>query len=1188
MWAGPALVLLLVVVSGFLFWTVRSQPGTRWAIGTAISQFGGQVTGITGTLWDGVRIQKLKLEQPDFSIDVKGAHLQVDWPALGKRRLHVVDVSAQLVAVGLHTTASDQPDESPVSIPVLPVSLAVDRIAVGQLDVQQNGKPVPVSVHDFSSAVSLANGRAQWVLGHVELQSELARVQAHGEITLSALQAPWPVNAHLQLQVQGHGNDSPLCVHQYVAALPDTTKTTECSAKINIVAKGDANQLDVSLTGDGQSLNLTGQARLAPTAAFPLRSATLGLQLADGSSLQGTFNWSSQIKGTIKAYKLNVGALVGTAVPATTLTATASFSAQLYDQHVLRGADIHVQFDKGSSWNHHPLLGRLAAKITSGPVGQQKLVAQPDSGAVLPPLESLVFDSTDIDLTLGSNHIVAKGALGAEKSKLVLDAKMPSLADFWPTLSGKAAVKGWVAGTLSHHSAQLDAAFTPPANAKQHGGSPTGAQTVRAALAVEGVWQESADNGAAGKPTSKAASKTATDTVNKDAGQQWRGTVSALKVDYDGMGASLASPVKITLKKPAASQEWQWQVGATDIKMLLPLKQSFVVRNTVMQGDSRQWKAQGSIPRLTVSRALIDALKKKFSPDASSGRDDDGSVHVNRPTHKHAKQVIFTADWNVAFDGALKGAAHIKRVSGDLWVPGEPGFPLGLQNLVVGLTATPKGDSASMLGASLDISTAKMGSLHATGSAVIHTSGKQAWTLDTAVAQNVQVKANIADLSWVNLWLDDKTQLGGALKVDIGARTTGKGTWTTSGTVNGSDIKLIRVDDGVRLVDGTLKAHLDGNRVVLDSLQFPARLRVMPKEWRTATWVGKNPGAKGGSLTISGYWNLLASTGVVNVALYRYPILQRTDRYAMVSGKITVDAKLPAISIVGSIKADAGWFDLDVLGSVPTLDSDVVVIRPGQKQQIKVPAQISLDLKVDLGPRFYLTGYGVNSGLVGSMHILMSGNKLTGIGQLRTRGGAIDVYGQHLRLRRGTVTFQGNISNPVLDIEAVRTGLPVDAGVRVGGTARKPKINLVSYPDVSESEKLSWLLMGRAPDAGGNDIGFLISVGTSILGSGEPFYRELGLDELGIRTGELGSTGSILPPQSVISGINANTSQLGQQFAIASKRFGNGVTLSLEQALAATGTVGRASYRLSRQLRAELSVGTVNGIALVYHIFLKH
>src|SRR3546814_9841017 len=114
----------------------------------------------------------------------------------------------------------------------------------------------------------------------------------------------------------------------------------------------------------------------------------------------------------------------------------------------------------------------------------------------------------------------------------------------------------------------------------------------------------------------------------------------------------------------------------------------------------------------------------------------------------------------------------------------------------------------------------------------------------------------------------------------------------------------------------------------------------------------------------------------------------------------------------------------------------------------------------------------------------MHDGKLTADGALRTRGGAIDVYGQHLQLRRGSITFQGDIANPVLNIEALRTGVAVEAGVRVAGTAKRPRIDLVSYPAVSELEKLSWLLLGHGPDGSGGDLALLFSVGTSFLGDG--------------------------------------------------------------------------------------------------------
>src|SRR3546814_387867 len=139
-WAGPVLVLLVAVISGFLFWTVRSEPGTRWAVQTVVSQLGGQVRGVQGTLWEGVSIQNLDLDMPGFSLGIDDAHLQADWPALLQRRLHVVDVSARSIDLNLRTTPNPEPDSGPFSVPVLPVTIAVDRVEVGRFALSQDGR----------------------------------------------------------------------------------------------------------------------------------------------------------------------------------------------------------------------------------------------------------------------------------------------------------------------------------------------------------------------------------------------------------------------------------------------------------------------------------------------------------------------------------------------------------------------------------------------------------------------------------------------------------------------------------------------------------------------------------------------------------------------------------------------------------------------------------------------------------------------------------------------------------------------------------------------------------------------------------------------------------------------------------------------------------------------------------------
>src|SRR3546814_7046831 len=76
--------------AGFLYEVVGTQPGTRWALITAVQQFDGQAQGISGTLWRGLRVRDFSLTMPQVAaLRLTGAHLQVEWRELLERRLHV-------------------------------------------------------------------------------------------------------------------------------------------------------------------------------------------------------------------------------------------------------------------------------------------------------------------------------------------------------------------------------------------------------------------------------------------------------------------------------------------------------------------------------------------------------------------------------------------------------------------------------------------------------------------------------------------------------------------------------------------------------------------------------------------------------------------------------------------------------------------------------------------------------------------------------------------------------------------------------------------------------------------------------------------------------------------------------------------------------------------------------------------
>lgn len=1265
-WTGPIAGIAVLVVGGFLYWVLATTPGARWALVTAAMQTGGSVTGVAGSVWNGLHVDRLVIPTDAVSVDLAGLDLQVEWPALLQRQLHVRNLSAERLDVAMRPDDSvDDGGKDSFSMPAIPLQVRVDRLALDSFSMTLDGSPIPVTLSNLVSSLYLDAERGQVKVLGVDLAHDAADVHIDADFHLLDLADPWSFDAMLRADVRGRdGQDSLLCARRYLPELsagPDPASGANsgndkdadpgpnavvesgdaaagfptgtvadspavaaadvqgegviagsCELNVDLSAQGDLQALTVTARAQGQDMGLDAMLHLAPQAAFPLKDAHIDLTLPDKSSLHARVNWDSQqepagagaaaataldtVRGSLELSALDLGKLLGDTLPEAVLTASGNFEARIHDRRRLLSTSIDLDIAQGSVWNGQTLEGGIKAAVHGdgrvygdGDVYRDGRVHRDGDGGgdgrdapadltrdvpVLPDWRTLVVDTLDIDVRLDGSHVRASGDFGRPESRLELAVQAPELAAFWPGLPGGVNLQGQVNGMVSDHELSLDALYTPDDSVPDA----LGRAPAEVSLALHGGWRvvEQAGQG-----------------DDARALEGWEGRILDLAAGHAGLALQVGASPTLRVVPGAPGPDALWQVGQADIGLALDGQPVLQLSHDRSSGSAAgQWATAGSVGRLEISPELLANIQSIVARIPGRDAADDGKperrggVRV-RGADNAVTRIALALDWDLRFDQMLSGTAGARYLEGDVMVPAEPPFPLGLQELSLNLEARPQGNGYSRLDAELNVVTADMGRVHANATSRLLAASGGGFSFETA-GTTATIQANIDDLGWVSLFTGDAMEFAGHLTADVTLVSQADGSWDNSGTITGTDIRIVRIDDGVRLLDGTLLAHLQNDRVILDKLEFPARLRVEPKEWRTAEWVSTNPDAQGGYLRLSGDWNLSDMGGGVDIEFYRYPVLQRSDRYAMVSGNLHIDAMLPALSITGRLEADAGWINLDMLGGIPVVDGDVVVIRKGDEPaEVEVPMEISMDIEVDLGPRVYLTGYGVNSGLVGNMRIIMVDNKLTAIGALRTRGGAIEAYGQRLQLRRGTITFQGDIASPVLNIEALRTGYAVQAGVRVSGTARKPVINLVSYPEVSELEKLSWLLFGHGPDESGGDMALLLSVGTALLGDGEPFYRKFGIDELTLQSGDIGSAGSILPAESVVSGLSAGASELERQFAVASKGVATGLTVSIRQALADAGTVGRVSYRLARGLTAELSVGTVNGLALVYRWFSR-
>jgi translocation and assembly module TamB len=150
-------------------------------------------------------------------------------------------------------------------------------------------------------------------------------------------------------------------------------------------------------------------------------------------------------------------------------------------------------------------------------------------------------------------------------------------------------------------------------------------------------------------------------------------------------------------------------------------------------------------------------------------------------------------------------------------------------------------------------------------------------------------------------------------------------------------------------------------------------------------------------------------------------------------------------------------------------------------------------------------GRGLDTTLRGDVRLTTPGGKLAVNGTISTDSGTYAAYGQKLEIERGIIAFSGSPDNPRLDVLALRPNLDTRVGVAISGNLLTLRIKLFSEPELSDSDKLAWLVLGRAPDGlGRNDTALLQRAAVALLsGEGEAptdaLLKSLGIDDIGLR-----------------------------------------------------------------------------------------
>jgi len=779
----------------------------------------------------------------------------------------------------------------------------------------------------------------------------------------------------------------------------------------------------------------------------------------------------------------------------------------------------------------------------------------------------------DLGFEVGGNRILVGGAWGRVGDHLRLALDAPRLAALGFGLGGRAGATVELSGSLAEPAGAFmlfaDALSLPGgirlAGINGEGRLEAGGEgAFRLALGLSGLSAASADSGPwvdTGRLVVEGSRAAHRIELSAQAGMDQieavlQGGVAPGARIWRGMLAQLATRGRFPARLIEAVA---LEAGPTRVA-LAPARIDAGAQGRILLAHT-EWT-----PRLAVFRGTLSGLAFGLHARAD-GRPQRGPGPL-----------VLGAEWDVRLADTAEGELRVFREAGDLQVSGEIRTRLGLEHLEARLSA-----HNNRLALALDAQGSELGTLTASLTALAERTPEGGWRLAPDGALLGAAHLAMPSIAWLGRLLQENLETAGRLSADLTVSGT-PASALARGQISGSDITLALIDQGLYLSGGELSAEFDRDRLRLARLDFVSPNRVRPRETRLPVDALT---ATPGTLGVQGEIALDSGVGRFDFRAERLPLLQRPDRWLILSGAGQARSTWRTLALEADLRADAGYLELADTPP-PSLSDDVVVL--GRAAPADGALGVDADIRVSLGEQLYLSALGLDTRLTGELRLRRSaGRPVSATGTIATAGGSYRGYGQQLSIERGLINFQGALDNPGLNLVALRKGLAVEAGVMIGGSARRPQVRLVSDPPVPDPEKLSWMVLGRAPDAGaGADLGLLLPAAQALLGGPgggmtEQLSRSLGLEEFSIGQGEVGGVSRRATSRVVGSGTAVEGGgTLGGQVLTVGKRLSGDLYLSFEQSLGGAERLVKLTYQLSRRLSLVARGGTDNAIDAYY------
>ncbi len=366
-----------------------------------------------------------------------------------------------------------------------------------------------------------------------------------------------------------------------------------------------------------------------------------------------------------------------------------------------------------------------------------------------------------------------------------------------------------------------------------------------------------------------------------------------------------------------------------------------------------------------------------------------------------------------------------------------------------------------------------------------------------AQALDGRVEIELDDLSLTESLLPDVQRTSGSLRVKLAlGGTLARPQLRGDAEVRDAGLQIARL--GLNLEQINLTANSDAEGMT----RFAGSLRSGEGGIEFDGAVRLDPGAGWpGSLAIRGE---------------DFEVAQIPDARVSLSPRLDIRLANRNVDITGEVLVPYARLQPRDITTAARVSGDTVII--GEEQDPGGRWQINSKVRLILGERVTFFGYGFDGRLGGSLLIEESPGKPTrGSGEITILEGRYRAYGQYLDVEEGRLLYSGGpLTNPGLDLRAVRKTGDVVAGIDVSGRLSNPRVDLFSSPAMGQTDTLSYLLTGGPLDSATSGEGAMMANAALALGlsGGDRIARSIGdrfgIDEMRIESSSGGDQASLV------------------------------------------------------------------------------